>query len=250
MRASEKKHGSAEASTAENVRQRIEAGGERVWRLMDFEGMPFSAVAQALSRLSRGGLIQRLGKGLYYRPRETAFGLSKPNSAQISSLRVYRRRVFPAGIAAANMLGFTTQNPARVEVATNGSSLPRLIVGKGAVIHTRRPESWRDLTEKDAAILDFLRNRGESSELSPEKTVQKLLEYFREPDRFEGMLKVAESEPPRVRAMLGAIGQQLGRPESRLLALRKNLNTLSRFDFGCLAALEHAREWQAKDRKP
>ena len=127
MRTREKKHGSGEANTAENVRQRIEAGGERVWRLVDFEGMPFSAVAQALSRLSRGGVIQRLGKGLYYRPRSTAFGLSKPNSAQISSLRVYRRRVFPAGIAAANMLGFTTQNPARVEVATNGSSLPQKI---------------------------------------------------------------------------------------------------------------------------
>ena len=249
MRTSEKKQGSAEANTAENVRQRIEAGGERVWRLMDFEGMPFSAVAQALSRLSRGGVIQRHGKGLYYRPRSTAFGPSKPNSAQISSLRVYRRRVFPAGIAAANMLGFTTQNPARVEVATNGSSLPRLIVGKGAVIHTRRPESWRDLSEKDAAILDFLRNRGETSELSPERTVQKLLEHFREPGRFEAISQVAESEPPRVRAMLGAIGQQLGQPEPRLLTLRKNLNTLSRFDFGCLTALKYAREWQAKERK-
>jgi len=250
MKTNEKKHGSAETNTAENVRQRIEAGGERVWRLVDFEGMPFSAVAQALSRLLRKGLIQRLGKGLYYRPRKTAFGPSKPNRAQISSLPMNRRTVFPAGIGAANMLGFTTQNPARVEVATNGSSLPRLIVGKGTLIHTRRPESWRALSETDAALLDFLRNRGESSELSPEETVQKLLDYFGEPSRFEGLSKIAESEPPRVRAMLGAIGQQLGQPESRLLALRKNLNTLSRFDFGCLAALEHAQEWQAKDRKP
>ena len=47
--------------------------------------------------------------------------------------------MFPAGIAAANLLGFTTQNAARVEVATDGLSLPRLIVGKETVIHTRRP---------------------------------------------------------------------------------------------------------------
>ena len=46
--------------------------------------------------------------------------------------------------------------------------------------------------------------------------MDKLLEYFREPGRFERLLKVAPSEPPRVRAMLGAIGQQLGQPESRL----------------------------------
>ena len=236
-------------TTADMVRRQIEASGERVWRLVDFQGMPFMAVAQTLSRMAKKGTIQRLGKGLYYRPRETAFGPSKPNTAQMRSLPVYGRYVFPAGIAAANMLGFTTQNAATVEVATDGSSLPRLIVGQGTVIHTRRPESWRALSETDAALLDFLRNRGELSELSPEKTVQKLLDYCRESGRFDRLFKVAESEPPRVRAILGAIGQQLRQPEIQLKALRKNLNTLSRFDFGCLAAMKHAREWQAKERK-
>jgi hypothetical protein len=47
--------------------------------------------------------------------------------------------VFPAGIAAANLRGFTTQNTVRVEVAPDGLSLPRWIVGKETVIHTRRP---------------------------------------------------------------------------------------------------------------
>lgn len=236
-------------NTAEIVRRRVKTGGERVWRLADFANMPFMAVAQTLSRLTRQGLLQRLGKGLYYRPRPTAFGPSRPNPAQLRSLPVRRKGVFPAGIAAANVLGFTTQNPARVEVATDGLSLPRLIVGKEAVIHTRRPQSWRALSESDAALLDFLRNRAESSELSAEETVAKLLEFFRERGRFERLLKVALSEPPRVRAMLGAIGQQLGQPRSRLSLLRKSLNPLSRFDFGRLAVLEDAREWQAKERK-
>jgi hypothetical protein len=244
-----KKVGSDARSTAETIRRRIEASGERVWRMADFEGMPFMAVAQTLSRLARQGVIRRLGKGLYYRPRETAFGASRPNSAQVRSLPVGRRGVFPAGIAAANVLGFTTQNPARVEVATNGLSLPRLIVGKETVIHTRRPESWRALSETDAALLDFLRNRGALSELSAEETVDRLLGFFREPGRYERLLKVSPSEPPRVRAMLGAIGQQLGQPASRLSALRKGLNPLSRFGFGSLAALAFAREWQAKECK-
>lgn len=249
MTGKHQKTGSSGASTAETVRRRIEASGERVWRLADFQGMPFMAVAQALSRLSRQGVIKRLGKGLYYRSRHTAFGESKPNSAQIRSLPVRRSGIFPAGIAAANLLGFTTQNPAQVELATDGLSLPRLIVGKDTIIHTRRPESWRELSETDAALLDFLRRRGESSELSPRETVARLLEFFRASGRFERLLKVADSEPPRVRAMLGAIGQQLGRPENRLAALRESLNPLSRFDFGNLSVLEHARQWQAKDCK-
>ena len=46
------------------IRQRIEASGERVWRMTDFSGLSFPAVAQALSRLARQGQLRRLGKGL------------------------------------------------------------------------------------------------------------------------------------------------------------------------------------------
>jgi hypothetical protein len=240
----------AAGTVAETVRRRVEAGGERVWRLADFEGLAFTAVAQSLSRLARRGVLQRLGKGLYYRPRPTVFGPSKPNPAQLQSLPVRRRGMFPAGTAAAHLLGFTTQSPARAELATDGLSLPRLIVGRDAVIHTRRPEAWRALSETDAALLEFLRLRGAASELSPQETVHKLLGYLAEEGRFERLLRVAASEPPRVRAMLGAIGQQLGQPEGRLTELRKGLNPLSRFDFGTLAALECAGRWQAKERRP
>jgi len=59
----------------------------------------------------------------------------------------------------------------------------------------------------------------------------------------------APSEPPRVRAMLGAVGEQIGQPESWLAELRGSLNPLSRFDFGIMAALAGARRWQATERK-
>lgn len=236
-------------SLAKRIRNQIESGGERTWRLVDFEGMPFTAVAQALSRLTREGVIQRLGKGLYYRPRQTAFGQSKPNPSQLRSLSSQKDGIFPAGNAAANLLGFTTQNAAKVEVATNKLSLPRLIVGKETVIHTRRPESWKTLSSKEAALLDFLRKGGKNSELSSEETVKKLLEHFRKEDLFESLIRVTESEPPRVRAMLGAIGQQIGSQKDILISLKKSLNPLSRFDFGNLITLKYAKQWQAKDSK-
>jgi hypothetical protein len=236
-------------TTTEAIRSKIEAGGERVWRFSDFAGLPAAAVAQALSRLSRQGLVQRLGKGLYYRPRATVFGPSKPNRSQIQSLPLRRKGVFPSGVSAANLLGFTTQNPGRVEVATDGPSLPRLIVGKETVIHTRRPESWRELSQEDAAFLDLLRNRGAASELPPAETVSRLIALAREQGRLDRLLGVAESEPPRVRAMLGAIAQQLGTPAGKLKRLRSSLNPLSRFEFGILAGLAHAATWQAKECK-
>lgn len=230
------------------VRRRIEAAGERIWRLTDFKALSFQAVAQALSRLARQGKLQRLGKGLYYRPRPTAFGPSLHNPATLRALPLRRQAVFPAGLAAAHLLGFTTQQPARIEVATDGTSLPRQIIGQDTWIHTRRPAAWRSLSQREAALLDFLRNRGKSSELTPEETLRTLLAAFQQPRCFEHLLKAAPSEPPRVRALLGAIGQQLGKPERKLAPLRDGLHPLSRFDFGILAALTYAASWQAKKR--
>jgi len=71
-----------------------------------------------------------------------------------------------------------------------------------------RPTAWSQLSPKDAALLEFLRVRGQTSELSPDRTVARLLACVSESGRFEALVKVAHSEPPRVRAMLGAIGEQ------------------------------------------
>ncbi len=242
--------GIRQRSIAGRVRARIEGGGERVWRVTDFQSAdrPWTAqaIAQALSRLSRQGVVRRLGKGLYYRGRETAFGPSLPSPAMVQSLPIAGRKVFPSGHAAASMLGLTTQQPSRPEIATTGGSLPRLIVGKQTVIRTRRPESWRLLDAEDAVVLEVLRQRGSTSELSADETVRRLLAIVNKPGRFVRLCRVAASEPPRVRAMLGAIGQQLRRSPRELTRLRSTLNPLSKFDFGKLAALKHAAEWQAR----
>jgi len=232
------------------VRQRIEGGGEKLWRLGDFRDLPVSAVAQALSRLAQHGEIERLSKGVYYRSRNTAFGKSKPNPAQIRELVPKHSTIFPSGIAAANLLGFTTQNAARSEVATSALSLPRKLVGADTVIHGRRPEAWSGLSETDAALLDFLRRTGKTSGLPPDETVRRLLSLFSEKGRLHRLLKVADTEPPRVRAMLGAIGEQLSSGSPALQRLRSSLNPLSRFDFGILSSLPHARHWQAKESTP
>jgi hypothetical protein len=231
------------------IRRKIEQGGECVWRLEDFRDLPFTAVAQALSRLAREGVIERLSKGVYYRATQTALGKSRPNPAKIQRLAARRKAVFPSGVAAANLLGFTTQTSGRPEMATSSLSLPRKLVGSNAVIHTRRPEAWATLSDTDAALLDFLRHAARTSELSPEATLERTLSLVSEKGRFERLLKVAATEPPRVRALLGAIGEQLGKPAPALKRLRSSLNPFSRFDFGLLAQLKHAHLWQAESRK-
>ena len=231
---------------ADILRQRIDRGGERLWRYVDFVDLPFAAVAQALSRLARSGQIDRLSKGTYYRSRATAFGQSRPNPAAIRQLASRNRSLFPSGIAAANLLGFTTQNPQRVELATSGLSLPRKLVGPDAIIHTRRPEAWSNLTPEDVALLEFLRCGGRTSDLSPEAAIDRLMMLLSESGRYGRLLKVARTEPPRMRAMLGALGEQLKRDRRESRRLRASLNPLSRFNFGLLASLPNATAWYAK----
>lgn len=91
-----------------------------------------------------------------------------------------------------------------------------------------------------------MRERARSSDLPPDETAKRLLRLLAKEGRFSRLTKAALAEPPRVRAMLGALGQELDVLPSQLEPLRESLNLLSRFDFGQLAGLRHAREWQAK----
>jgi len=231
------------------VRARIKRGGERLGRFEDFRDQPFlsfMAVAQALSRMARAGEIERLSKGSYYHSRETTFGRSRPNPAAIRQLASRRKSLFPAGIAAANLLGFTTQAARFGELATSASSLPRKLIGKDTVVHARRPEAWAKLSETDAALLDFLRRAGRTSELSPDATVRRTLVLLSERGRYQRLASVANTEPPRVRALLGPLGEQLRTRGTTLEQLRESLHPLSRYEFGSFGGLSHARAWQAK----
>ena len=133
-------------------------------------------------------------------------------------------------------------------MATTAQSVPKLLQDENAIVHTRRPAAWETLSEDEAALLEFLRMRGEPSELSTKKTIKRLLTLLATNNRFSRLVKAAPSEPPRVRAMLGALGEVLGANKRQLKSLRDSLNPLTRFDFGMFVELESAKRWQAKER--
>jgi hypothetical protein len=235
----------APASAANRVRARVERGGERFWTLADFADLPAGAVATALSRLAADGTLQRERKGVYYRARPTPFGMSVPSASGSVAVGLGDRPLHPAGLTAANVLGFTTQNPGRQEFTTPAAAAPTAL-RNARVRARRRPGSRSNLSAEDGALLEFLRERAQTSDLSPDRTYARLYELLDDPARFRRLSKAALDEPPRVRAMLGALGQKIGVDDRLLRQLRKSLNPLSRFDFGLLRGLPHADEWQAK----
>jgi hypothetical protein len=229
----------------ESIRQRILSGGERFWNHQDLSDYPSATIAKTFTQLVKEGTLQRISKGHYYYPRPTRFGYSQPVRSELP-YQLTQTRVYPAGVNAANLLGFTTQNAIDGTFATTASSLPTAWLGQRAKLYTRRPGTWKNLSATEAALLDFLRSRGEWSDLSPSETNQQLLTHFRVPGRFERLVAIAHAEPPRVRAMLGAIGQELKHSKDLLQQLRTGLNPYSRFEFGKLSSLWYAQEWQAR----
>jgi len=191
--------------------------------------------------MAKRGELDRVRKGVYYRPGRTVLGRSRPSPDSIVTYSS-KTLLHPAGITAANYLGFTTQNPARPEYASSASSAPRALAG--AHVYTRRPRR-EGLSERECALLEFLRDRARTSDLDPESTCARLLGMLGDPRTFAHLTKAAADEPPRVRAMLGAAGEQLGKDERLLWRLRASLNPLSRYDFGTLRCLPTAARWQA-----
>jgi hypothetical protein len=246
MKALQKKKKAASSTAMEAIRRRIEKGGDRIWRMEDFRDLPPNATAQALSRLAKDKFIKRLSMGTYYREGESAFGPTRPNPNAISKIAAKRKSIFPAGTTAANQLGFTTQVPSRGELSTSAGSIPRKLIGHETVVHTRRPTAWNFLSGNEAALLEFMRRGGRDSELPPEETIERTRRLISTLKALKKLLAAAPSEPPRVRAIIGALGEELGADRKDLAALHRSLNPLSKFDFGIFAKLPNAKHWQAK----
>lgn len=135
------------------VKQRIVRKGRgAIFAPSDFLDIGSRAsVDQALSRLTRQGMIRRLARGLYDYPKELPMlGLLLPSPDDLANAIArkgnYILQLSPA--MAANKLGLTTQVPAKVTYMTNGptrttkigqlairfrNSSPKTLVGAGQI---------------------------------------------------------------------------------------------------------------------
>lgn len=140
---------------AADVRQRVARSEPGTFlRGADFDG-DRHAVEVALGRLVARGEIARARKGLYWRGTKTRFGMTQPSPLAVA-LAVAGPGAGPSGIAAAHILGLTTQVAAVAEVAVPGRC-PEPIEG---VRFRARPYSRREqrLTTTEVAVLEVLRD--------------------------------------------------------------------------------------------
>jgi hypothetical protein len=229
------------------IRRRVENGPEdRLWTLGDFASLPVAAVAKTLSRMAHDGVIRRLRKGVYYRPKTTRFGETKPDLSRVFTRLLDRKHVGwkPSGLAVWNALGLTTQVPAVPTFAVDRRV--QLSASKGSV-RFRVVPSLHALSAEERGALDALRDLRHVPDTTPAAIVHRLVDLCRERQLlFSRMLRASAHEPPRVRALLGLIGTLLGEDADELAKLRRSLNPTTTFNLGLAADFPAAVNWSIR----
>lgn len=230
------------------IRNRIVRGNPgHIWTYSDFSSFPATAVAATLSRLHKEGVIERVRKGVYHRPRTSRFGKINPDPASVAAAVLDHRGVSwrLSGISAYNALGLTTQlSPVTVFDVERGTRSLK-VGGQEDRIRIRVVPNIKGLSSEERGILDALRDLRWIPDASPSEALAKIIETFRSGEiSFEQVAKVARHEPPRVRALLGVIGETIGAKPQLLDSLRKSLNPTTRFKVGLSEDFPTAKSWK------
>ncbi|MBD8583066.1 hypothetical protein IFT90_00690 [Frigoribacterium sp. CFBP 8766] len=158
-------------SVAHAVRTRVLRGGARSWTTSDFPDYSASAVTAALQRMARQGDLLAVHHGIYWRGTRRPWGMSRPDSLQLTRAIFHSKGVGWAGLSASNALGLNTQVPA-VETIAVPVAKPRSVRGIHFVDRARRtPRAAARLTPLEVAFLEVLGDWTDVLEGSPKDAV-------------------------------------------------------------------------------
>lgn len=124
-----------------------------------------TAVASALARHKRAGIIRQLARGLYDYPiHHSKLGLVAP-PADALARAIARRdavRLQPAGAYAANVLGLSEQVPTKIVFLTDGPAR-RVKLGRREIVLMRTtPRNMATAGRKSGTVIQALRHIGQS----------------------------------------------------------------------------------------
>lgn len=187
------------------------------------------ALVRALSRLVANGNIRKIAKGRYYKPKQTVFGTLKPPVTEVVKDLLERNGKlvgYMTGTAAFAQLGLTTQITSSVTIGTNKYRRP-LKRGEYTISFIVQPNAITQENIPLLLILDALKLLREIPATPPDDCVRgtgRLIAALSEDDR-ERLAALAENYAPYVRALLGAVLDNLGADTYGLRATLKGVTT-------------------------
>ena len=220
-------------SVAQDVRDFIEKmDNGKLFSYNDIQSEKKSVVAIELSRLSKKGIVKRLSKGKYYKPKKGYFGEIPISDNEVLKSYLNMPNTYITGLKAFNEMGLTTQVPKVITIASDMQ--PRRVKIKNLEIQFVPIKQKID--KKDiplVRLLDALENMNKI----PDTKVENVILYAK-----NSMIKLSKKEinkltkyalkyRPKTKAILGALLELLGWDEEAQ-QLQDTLNPLSSYKVG------------------
>ncbi|GJM36146.1 MAG: hypothetical protein DHS20C18_51470 [Saprospiraceae bacterium] len=205
------------------------------------------ALSKALSRLVNDGIIERLRKGVFYKPRKTKFGKLQPTEKQILELILSNKTSsngYITGLIVYNNFGLTTQIPNEVEIATpNPKKAEKIGILKVRYVKGIAPKLESDIEKLQ--ILDALKNFKRIPDRNDElfvKLLKRKISNLSDED-LSRLIDLSKKYSPGTRALLGAI-LELMEYDKLSAKLKVTLNKLTKYRLGISGeALPNKQNW-------
>ena len=226
--------------TSKGIKKRIldfEMG--KVFRLEDLElsRSEYNAAVVALGRLAQEGEIERLSPGVYYKPKQTRFGVVGPSMEERFRDLLYYGDTpigYLTGLYAFNLFGLTTQHSSILEIGTN---FPKRNTKRG--IYAIRFVLQKNQICQDnidmLRLLDCLKWIKKIPDTTVDESYtllkKKVSEY--EKEDHKQLVELSLNYTPLTRALLGSMLTD----ELLVVTLHQTLNPLTRFRIGLSSTL-------------
>jgi hypothetical protein len=228
---------------AENIALQIKKIPEdRVFGYVDLKiaDNQFLSAAKAIERLQKNGVIKKLSKGKFYKPKKTAFGILKPNQEEFLKSYLFdnnKRVAYITGNYLFNQLGLTTQVGKQLQIASRSK---RIIV-KTDLVNATPVISYVDVTDDNyilLGILDAIKELKTIQDVELKSAILIIAERINKMDEKNSasLIRYALKYPPRVRALLGSILDQIN-SKSDFSKLKSSLNPITVYKIGIDASI-------------
>lgn len=192
-------------------------------------------VIRKLNRMADTGVIQRLSKGRFYKPKQTMFGSLKPSQEEVvKDLLEKDGQVigYLTGVSIFGQLGLTTQISNIIEIGVKGKKNNT----RRGVFSIRFVQQANTITKINIPLLQLL-DSIKSIKRIPDSTpdnsynrIKAVIESFDE-KKVDLLIKLAMKYTPMTRAVTGAIIEDLY-GEDKARALRNTLNPITVYKVG------------------
>ncbi len=225
----------------------MQVGTTFKYQQLGIDQSDYGAAAKAMERFIKKGMIKRVSTGVFYKPKQSAFGELKPREDELLKPYLFqdgKRIAYITGGSLYNRMGLTTQVSKTIKVASKVKRVTTKI-GKTQV---KPVKSYVDVTNENyylLEILDALKDFKVISDLDKKSAIALLKNKINKLSKNDQskIIRYALKYPPRVIALLGAI-LELSKKKDGLESLRTNLNPLTTYNLGIKKeTLPTAPEW-------